>query len=145
MNLEVLKHYFSFLARSQLDLENTRNSLDLERYNSFAYYRLIATKSQSELDKALIIAFIKTFTYSFQVKQPHQLVNDSGYELVPPEDHASQDDLMSKGVDLFLKKWGCNGKVNFEDFCQFLKDDGEIPDKSKELEYPLKKKFYQML
>ncbi len=52
---------------------------------------------------------------------------------------------MSKGVDLFLKKWGCNNTLNFEDFCQFLKEDGEIPDKSKELEYPLKKKFYQML
>jgi hypothetical protein len=52
---------------------------------------------------------------------------------------------MNKGADLFLKKWGSNGKLNFEDFCQFLKEDGEIPDKSRELEYPLKKKFYQML
>jgi hypothetical protein len=105
----------------------------MERFNSFAYYRLIAPKSQAEIDKSLLIAFIKTFTYNFQTKQPNQLINDSGYELVPAEEEASQEELMSRGVDLFLKKWGCNNTLNFEDFCQFLKEDGEIPDRSREL------------
>jgi hypothetical protein len=85
MNLEVLKEYYNYLARAQLDLQKSRNTLELDKHNSYAFYKLIANRSQAELDKQLIISFIKTFTYNFQVKQPHQLINDSNYEMVPPE------------------------------------------------------------
>ena len=145
MDLSILKDYLTFLAKAQLQLETARGTLDLDRHNSYAFYRLIATKCQAQLDQPLITAFIKTFTYSFQTKEPHQLLNDSNYQLLPHEDKATQDQLIARGVALFLSKWGVNGHLRFEEFCQFLKEDGEIPDKSKELEYHLKKKFYQML
>jgi hypothetical protein len=45
-----------------------------------------------------MINFIKSFTYNFQVKQPHQLLNNSSYEILPPENNASQDQLINKGV-----------------------------------------------
>lgn len=106
MNLEVLKNYFAHLAQAEIQLENSRKGLDLHRINSYHYYALIATKSQSQIDHQLIVNFIKSFTYNFQVKQPHQLIKDTSYEIVPPENNASQDQLISKGVNLFLNKWG---------------------------------------
>jgi hypothetical protein len=68
-----------------------------------------------------LTAFIKTFTYNFQVKQSHQLANHSNYELLPPEDNSCQEQLLSKGVELFLAQWGSSGKINFETFSLFLK------------------------
>lgn len=84
MDLESLKHYFTYLAQAQLHLENSRNTLQLATHNAFPFYKLIATKSQAEIDKPLITAFIKTFTYNFQNKQPHELINTSHYQLLPP-------------------------------------------------------------
>lgn len=113
MDLNILKDYFTFLAKAQLHLQTAREALDLDRHNCYAFYKLIATKCQSNLDPTLITAFIKTFTYSFQPKEPHQLVNDSNYQILPHDDKPTQDQLIARGVTLFLNKWGVNGQLRF--------------------------------
>ena len=91
MNLEILKNYFAFLAQAEICRKDHIKALNLDQINAYQFYVLFATKSQSQIDKQMIINFIKSFTYNFQVKQPHQLANKSNYEMVPPENNASQD------------------------------------------------------
>lgn len=71
MNLEILKNYFSYLGQTQADLNNARKTLPLYEVNTYSFYKLVATKGQPEIDQQLLLNFIKSFTYNFQVKQPH--------------------------------------------------------------------------
>jgi hypothetical protein len=65
--------------------------------------------------------------------------------MFPPEENASQEDLMVKGVDLFLGKGSNCGRLSFEEFAFFLKGEEEFPGKAVELDFPLKKRFYQLV
>jgi len=65
MNLSLLSHYFSTLLHSQTTLNLNRNTIP-STSNAFALYKLLAPKSQPQVDAAMMINFIKSFTYNFQ-------------------------------------------------------------------------------
>ena len=111
MDLEILRDYLSFLARAELQLQDNRRQF--EEYPAFAFYKLIAPKAQSALDANLIGAFVKSFTYNFQASQPHQLMSSPNFTLFPQEERPNQQQLMAKGIELFLERWGREGKVDF--------------------------------
>jgi hypothetical protein len=52
---------------------------------------------------------------------------------------------MAKGVELFLRKWSVTGCVNFEQFVSLLGDEEQAPERPREVEFPQKKKFYQLV
>ena len=77
----------------------------------------------------MIIHFIKSFTYNFQATAPGPLANDPRFQLFPPEGDATQEGLMSKGVDMFLRKYTMDGRMSFEEFSLFLKEEEDLPNK----------------
>jgi hypothetical protein len=75
MNLEILKDYFSFLGQAETALQTSRKNLPLQDINAYSFYKLIAVKSQPQIDQQLMLHFIKSFTYNFQTKPIHEIIN----------------------------------------------------------------------
>ena len=111
MDLEIFRDYLAFLSRSEFQLNNHRTALS--QHSPFAFYKLIAPKSQSTLDSSLMTTFIKSFTYNFQPSEPQNLMSSPSFTLYPKDERPNQLQLMEKGIDLFLNKWGNDGKLDF--------------------------------
>ena len=83
MDLEILRNYFSFLAGAEADLKEHRSLL--EGHSAFAFYRLIAQRSQPAIDQTLITAFVRSFTYNFQPARLEQLLDRPNFSLFPQD------------------------------------------------------------
>ena len=140
MNLSTLRQYFSQVADTQALLQQARAELDQPNAPAFCFYKLLATRSEPHIDRKMLMHFLQSFTYNFTGLDS----NHSGSQLYPPEP-VSMSKLMEKGVDLFLGKWSDSGQMNFEEFSSFLREGSELPSHGMQIDFPLKKKFFQLM
>lgn len=89
MNLEILRDYFAFLAEAEQTLARHRQSL--AHLNAFSFYTLLAPKTQPAVDSQMLIHFISSFTYNFQVPQLEQLLKRPNFQLHPEDQRLSRE------------------------------------------------------
>jgi len=109
-------------VKAESDLEKNRENIELGKNSCSSLYRLIATRSQPEIDEQLMTNFIRNFTYNFQERQSNALGGNINYQLVP-EESFSQEVLMARGINLFLERYSSNGKITFGDFTRFARGE----------------------
>jgi hypothetical protein len=61
----------------------------------------------------MLAQFVKGFTYNFQAKTPQQLISKPKFELLPEDERVSQEEMLVRGIELFMNRWGRDGRMNF--------------------------------
>lgn len=126
MNLSLLKEFFTNAISIQAHLESKHPIF--QKVPAYSLFRLISPQAQPQLDSNIIKNFIKSFNWNLTQPSSNDVSENSNHRLVDFKKSSNPEEVLDHGCEVFIKHWGTNDSISFDEFALFAKGQHELPD-----------------